>query len=281
MVDDTMTELIDGTVAVPRATGRVVGPVRACLLVVAGWWTWYRRNWRATAASSVALPVLYLIAMGMGFGSQVHATAGLGGHSYLVYLAPGWLAASAVYNAAGESTYPILSGFRWQKHFYGITATPITPDQVVAGVFTWISLRLLASGAVYLVIAALIGALTGPGIVLSLLFAVLCGLAFAAPVVAYAATLEGEGSQFSGVFRFIVVPMSLFAGTMFPVTQLPAWVRPVAWLTPLWHGTELSRGAEFGTLRWWPALGHIAFLVAMFVIGWLIARAKFRARLAS
>jgi lipooligosaccharide transport system permease protein len=270
----------DTTVAVPRSTGRAVSSWRAGLLVIEGHWTWYKRNWKATVMSSVGLPVLYLIAMGLGFGSQVHSTTVTGGLSYLVYLAPGLLAAAAIQTAAGEGTFPILSGFKWQKNFIGITNTPITPQQLVSATFLWIALRILFSGAVFLAIAAAVGAVTSPAMLASLLFSVLCGMGFAGPVVAFAASVNDEGVKFNLIFRFIVVPMTLFSGTMFPVSQLPAWVRPIAWVTPLWHGTELSRGIAFGTLHFWPAVGHVAYLLALFAAGVLIARARFRSRLA-
>src|SRR5947209_4386635 len=114
------------TLAAPRSTGRALGSVRSCLLVVGGHWAWYRRNWKATAISSVGLQLFYLLAMGLGFGSQVHSSAMLGGHSYLVYIAPALLAAGAVQNAAGEGTYPVLGAFKWHKIYYAVTATPIT-----------------------------------------------------------------------------------------------------------------------------------------------------------
>jgi lipooligosaccharide transport system permease protein len=279
-----MTDVLEtaGTVATPhRSTGRAVGSVRAGLLVLEAMWTWYRRNWKATVFSSVGLPVLYLLAMGLGFGSQVRAGSVPGGVTYLAYLAPALLPAGAVQTAAGECTFPVLSGFQWSKTFIGITATPITPGQLLFGEVLWVGSRLLLSGAAYLVVALAIGAVTGPGILLSLVFGVCTGLAFAAPVIAFAATVGSDGRAFNAVFRFIVLPMSLFAGTFFPITQLPAWVRPVAWITPMWHGTELARGAEFGTLGWLAALVHIGYLVALFTVGILLARWRFRVRLTS
>ena len=63
------------------------------------------------------------------------------------------------------------------------------------------------------------------------------------------------------------MPMFLFAGTFFPVSALPAGMRPIAWITPLWHGTELARGAEFGTSQLWPTLGHLAYLLAWLAVG--------------
>lgn len=262
-------------------TGRVVSPLRASMLVVEGHWTWYKRNWKATAVSSVGLPILYLLAMGLGFGSQVRPSAMTGGLSYLQYLTPALIAMAATQTGAGEATFPVLSGFKWDKHFIGVSATPITPVQVADAQFLWITFRLVISCGVFLAVAAAIGAVTSPMVLLSLVFGVLTGLAFAAPVVAFAASVKGEGNAFNPFFRFVLVPMTLFAGTFFPVSSLPAVIRPIAWITPLWHGTELARAAEFGTLRPWPAIGHLAYLLALIVVGIGLSRWRFRVRLAS
>ena len=105
------------------------------------------------------------------------------------------------------------------------------------------------------------------GILVSLLAAVLTGAAVASLITAYSGTLTNEGAAFSGLFRFVVIPMTLFSGTFFPVDRLPAWVQPVAWVSPLWHGTELARAAALD--RWVPlaALGHLGYLVLLLAIG--------------
>ena len=54
--------------------------------------------------------------------------------------------------------------------------------------------------------------------------------------------------KFSAIFRWVITPLFLFSGTFFPLDSLPAAIRPVAWLSPLWHGVELTRGASLGTL---------------------------------
>jgi lipooligosaccharide transport system permease protein len=264
----------------PRSTGRPLGTVRAALIVVEGMWTWYERNWRASVVSSVVQPVLFLLALGFGLGSQVAPSAATGGLSYVVYLAPALLVVTAVQIAAFESTYPILSAFQWQQTYRAIAASPITPAQIFAGQLTWIAIRLATSGAAYLVVAAALGTLTSPAVLATLVISVLTGLAFSAPVVAYSATLETEGQQFSALFRFVVIPMTLFAGAFFPIEQLPPWIRPLAWLTPIWHGTEVGRDAAFGTLSWWPALGHIAFLAGITAVGVWFGVRNFRRRLA-
>lgn len=261
--------------------GRALPGWRATLLVVEGHWIWYKRNWRATLFSSVVAPLLLLLAFGLGFGSLLEqgAVQAAGGVSYLVYLAPALLAVGAVQNAAMESTWPILSGFKWQRTYWSVTATPVTIDQLLAGQLCWITLRLVFSGLGYLLVITSFGAVTGAGILAGLVFAVLCGIAFAAPLVAFSASIFNEGGALPAVFRFVVVPMTLLSGTFFPITALPDPVRVLAWASPLWHGTRLARGAALGRLDPLPALGHVAFLVVLLAVGVALARWRFRVRL--
>jgi lipooligosaccharide transport system permease protein len=237
------------------------GRVQAVFLVLEAFWTWYRRNWRANLTNTVVQPALFLLALGLGFGSLVRSTATLGGMSYVEYLAPALLVATALQIGVFESTFPVLSAFIWQRRYHAMAATPITPGQIVGGHLLWMALRLTGFGLVYLAVAAALGALSGLATLLVLPVAVLTGVAASAPVAAYTATLDSEAS-FSGLFRFVVLPMTLFAGTYFPVDTLPMWIRPLAWVSPLWHGTELARGAAF-----WHAVGHVTFLLALFVVG--------------
>lgn len=267
------------TGATVASAGRVVPGWRAALLVVEGFWTWYRRNWRATLISSVAQPLLILLAFGVAFGSLVPTSAATGGVPYLQYLAPALLAMAALQTAAIESTWPVKSNFKWQRTYFAIAATPVTTGQLLAGQLLWIACRLGLSGAAYLLVIAAFGGMRGWGAPASLLFAMLCGIAFAAPVVALAAYVEHESDAFNGLFRFVVLPMTLFSGTYFPISQLPVWGQVLAWVSPLWHGTELARGAALGTLRPLPALLHIAYLTALIVIGALLARRCFAKRL--
>jgi lipooligosaccharide transport system permease protein len=256
------------------------GYARGVLLVIERSWTWYRRNWRATAVSSVVQPVLFLLAFGVGFGSLVRPDAATGGVPYLVWLAPALLAVSAVQSAAFECTYPVLSGFKWQRIYHGMTAGPITPGQVALGHLGWVAAKSAGSGAIYVAVIALLGGVAGPGIALSLLAAVLTGSAVAALVTAFSATVESEGGAFNAIFRFVVIPMTLLSGTFFPVDRLPEWVRPLAWVSPLWHGTELARAAALGRWALLPALGHLAYLVVLLVVGVLLATRLFTRRLA-
>jgi lipooligosaccharide transport system permease protein len=116
--------------------------------------------------------------------------------------------------------------------------------------------------------------------VLAVPAAVLTGLAFAVPTFALSARLENDNG-FSILFRFVVTPLMLFSGTFFPIDQLPVWMQPLAWVTPLWHGVELCRDAATGTAPGWLGLAHLAVLLVYVGVGWVLARASFTRRLVS
>jgi len=87
--------------------------------------------------------------------------------------------------------------------------------------------------------------------------------------------------KFNAVFRFGITPLFLFSGTFFPIESLPAFLQPIAWLTPLYHGVALSRGLSLGTAAEEPLLmlAHAAILVAFAAAGAAAAVRTISARL--
>jgi lipooligosaccharide transport system permease protein len=240
----------------------------------------YKRTWRGSAVSSVLQPVLFLAAMGLGLGSLVNRghTTSLGGVTYLVFLAPALLAAAAMQTAAMESAWPVVAAVKWLKTYDAMLATPIRVRDLLAGHLTWIGLRVLMVCTVFLVVMAAFGAITSPYAVLLIPFGLLTGLAFAAPIAAYAVTLERD-SGLTALFRFGIIPMFLFSGTFFPVSQLPAALRAVAYITPLWHGVDLCRHVALGQASLLGSLGHVAYLLLWFGVGFRVAMSTYRRRL--
>jgi lipooligosaccharide transport system permease protein len=81
------------------------------------------------------------------------------------------------------------------------------------------------------------------------------------------------------IYRFGMIPMFLFSGTFFPVSQLPSWLRPLAYLTPLWHGVVLCRALSLGVATAGTALGHIGYLAALASVGIVAGNRAYRRRL--
>jgi len=232
----------------------------------------YRRTFRASIFSSFLSPILFLTAMGIGLGTYVNGSSSggqaLGGLTYLQFLAPGLLAATAMQAASFESTFPIMSGLTWQRTFHAMYATPITPRDIVLGNVAWITVRLTMITAIFTFVIVLFGAAASPLIVFAIPAAVLTGLAFATPIAAFSAT-QRTPEKFNALFRFGITPLFLFSGTFFPISNLPPLLQPIALLSPLWHGVELTRGLALGTIVDEPllALIHVAVLVALVAIG--------------
>ena len=246
------------------------------------WWTTYRRTWWGGFVSSFCAPLLYLGAMGYGLGRLVDAGPGGGipGVDYVAFVAPGLLVATAMTTAVGESTYPVMGSIKWQRHYHAMLATPLGVPGVLGGHLVFVASRLVTVSVVYLLVASLLGALRSPWMVLGVPVAVLVGLAFAAPIFAFSA-LQDNDQGFNVLFRFLITPMFLFSGTFFPVEQLPGWMQPVAWATPLWHGVELSRSLSLGTTTAVTAVGHVGYLLLWVVGGAVVARWAFTRRLVS
>src|SRR4051794_14034629 len=153
--------------------------------------------------------------MGLGVGGLVDERGGtVEGLSYLVFVAPGVLAASALQTAAGDSLWPILSGSKWQRFFHGMTASPLRPSDVMVGRLLWTVVRLSITSSVFLVVAVAFGAVPSPWGVLAVPAAVLGGCAVAAPLSAYSAAQDSDLS-FPLVMRLGVIPLFLFSGTFF------------------------------------------------------------------
>ncbi len=239
----------------------------------------YRRIWRGTFFGTILSPILYLSAMGVVLGSLVPNMTTFGGVPYLVFLAPGLLAAQAMQTATVESSWPLFAGFKWNKTFEAMIGTPQGVRDIVLGHLYWLIVRIGIVSGVFLIVMVVFGAVTSATFVLAWPAAILTGVAFGMPMAAWTATRKQENS-FAVVFRFIITPLFLFSGTFFPIEQLPDAIEPVAWFTPLFHGVDLARRLAIGHDLDPVVLGiHIAVLLAMATIGTLIAFRTFRRRL--
>jgi lipooligosaccharide transport system permease protein len=243
------------------------------------WLAQYKRVWRGTIGTSLVNPILYLAALGVGLGTLVDDTQNApGGVPYLDFVAPGLLAAAAMQTAVTESSWPVMAAIKWSRVYHAMIATPLTERDAFVGHQLFVVTRVFTSSAAYLAVITAFGAVSSWLAVLVVPVAVLIGTAFSMPMAALAARVE-EDRTFVTIFRFLVVPMFLFSGTFFPISQLPLAFELVAYVTPIWHGVELCRMLTLGEVDVWPALGHVGYLLTWTVIGFELARRSYRRRL--
>lgn len=224
-------------------------------------------------ATSIGNPLLYLYALGVGLATLVDPGLGDGEVSYLTFVAPALLASAAVTVATEEFTYPVMLGFKWNPVFFGMNAAPIAPRQIVDGIVISVTARMVVTTAVYYAFMLLFGAVPSVLGVVTILTATLTGLGAGALIMAYAASIREDKGQFALLMRFIVLPMTLFSGTFFPLEALPVYLHWIGWISPLWHGAELSRVFAYGMDEpIWLTVIHVVYLGALFAWGWLLAR---------
>ena len=252
----------------------------AALREFAYWMTRYRHNWRASAVISFLNPILFLLGLGLGLGTLVDAAgrAPVPGSSYLAFVAPGLLAASAMQIAFLELSYPVYRALRMGRSYRIAAGTPLEPGQILAGHLLYVVFRLITTSAAFLLAMVILGATHRASSLWTIPAAVLTGLAFATPAAAMAVSVQ-RGTSLNLVFRFVIFPLYMLSGTFFAVGQLPAFLRDIAYVTPLWQGVDLCRTLSLGTATTAGTLTHLGYLAALTIAGTVVALFCYRRQL--
>jgi lipooligosaccharide transport system permease protein len=232
---------------------------------------------------AIANPVLYLISIGLGVGAYIDKnTGGMGvdGVSYITFLAPALLATAAIQGAIDESVYPTLEGFKWNKTFFSMNATPLSGKHIAMGVFFNSLIRVIFTAVIYWLVMLAFGVLESPRAWLAIFTAVMAGAAFGALMQALAGMLENEDVFFTVLGRFVIMPLFLFSGTFYPLTNMPIYLQWIGWISPLWHATELGRWLSYGhEISSQMLYVHFIFLNSLLLIGIIASRRIFTKRL--
>ena len=273
------TQTLSSDAAATERARRVPGGLVLSWRQFRFWVTFFRRTWRGTVLSAILGPVMYLTAMGVGIGSLIGQNHGLpAGVDYLSFIAPGVLVATAMQAAVFEGGFPVLGSLKWAGNYWAAVATPQRPQDVMLGTALSVLARILLLCAVFFGSMAGFGTVHSAWGLLALPVALLTGAVFLFAMMAYTVTLDSD-QPINVVIRFVMTPLFLFSGTFFPWQQLPGWMHPVAFATPLWHGVELSRELTLGTVDAGSALIHVGYLLAALALAYWLARRNFRARL--
>ena len=132
------------------------------------------RSWHVEVGGIVVEPFILLIAVGFGLGAYI---SNLGeGVSYPRFLAPGVIAAYAMFHATFDSTYGAYMRMESHHIYESILFTPLGPEDIVMGEVMWGATRALMSGAAVLAVAAVFGLLGSPWAILALPVAYLIGM---------------------------------------------------------------------------------------------------------
>jgi lipooligosaccharide transport system permease protein len=245
------------------------GSLRSAYAAYEHQWLLYLRTWRGSIFGSFAQPILFLVAMGIGLGGFVDASgSGAIDVPYIQFLAPALLVSTVMQGSTFEATFPVLGGFRWNRRYHAMYATPLSPYAIAFGQIAWIATRATIVATIFCGVIIAFGAAGSPGIIWTIPVGTLTALAFAGPIAAYMTT-QRDTTAFNAIWRFGITPLYLFSGTFFPIESLPEQVRWIAWLLPLWHGVDLARALSLGTVGDAPLvqIAHVLILAGCAIAG--------------
>jgi lipooligosaccharide transport system permease protein len=207
--------------------------------------TLWRRNARVFSRSARGYllplfldPVLYLLALGFGLGTYVGTIAGI---PYREFIAPGLCASAAMWAASFETTWNLHYKVEESRQFDALLTTPAEVQDVVLGELLWGATRAAVYGSAFLVVIAVLGYVDSPWALALPPAIFLGGACFAAAGIAFTSLIP-KSEYYTFYFTLVITPMFLFGGIFYPYDELPGWAQTAAWLTPLYHLVELSRG---------------------------------------
>jgi lipooligosaccharide transport system permease protein len=216
--------------------------------------------WHTEVPGFFAEPVLILLAMGVGLGTYVV----LGG-SYLEFIAPGILAAYAMFSSASECTYGSFVRMKFQRTFDAIIATPVNMEDVVAGEIFWGATRSLLTTLAILIVIAAFGLVHSPWALLTIPLSVAAGLMFSS-IALVVTSVSPSIYAFNYFFTLFITPMFFFSGVFFPLSAFSPTVQKLCWISPLTPVANLARAlvsGHPGEGAWW-GLAIIIGLTAIF-----------------
>jgi lipooligosaccharide transport system permease protein len=222
--------------------------------------------WRSASFSSTVEPTIYLLAFGFGFGSIVGRVAG---YDYIDFLGTGIVATAVLFSSAFPGMFGTFVKYQFQRTYDAILAAPVDTEELVTAEALWIAARAGVYGCVPLVVALVFGLDPAWGMLAVPSIAWLAGFGWACfgiSIAGFAKSFE----NFNYVMSAVLTPLFLVAGTFFPLTQFPTWIRVLANLNPLHHCVELVRAAAFGW-HGWVDVGRVGALVLFGLLMWRVA----------
>ncbi len=228
------------------------------------WLRQLKRYFRSKSriVGSLGQPILFLVALGFGFG-PIFSKAG--GGDYIQFLVPGVIAMGILFMA-------IFSGIEiiWDRQFGFLKETlvaPVSRFEIMIGRTFGGATVATFQGIIILLISLFLG-FKLPSIamlIFAILFMFLIALLFTALGTGIASLLE-DMHGFQLISNFLVMPLFFLSGALFPLKGLPKLIEIIASLNPLSYGIDglrgtLSASSHFGMFLDFTVLGGVTLIL--------------------
>lgn len=213
---------------------------------------------KSRLVGNLAMPFFFLAILGMGFNSM-NMTGLPSGVSYLTFIAPGIVGMTLLFSS-------IFAGISilWDRQFgflKEIMVAPVDRTYIVIGrIFAGMTSGIIQALCI-LFISILFGVrIANPmGLAASLVFIVLISMSFVGLGISLASVME-DMHGFQLIMNFLVMPIFLLSGALFPLDRLPGWLAVLSYIDPLTYGVDGLRGLLIGN-------SHFRVSVDLLVLG--------------
>jgi ABC-2 type transport system permease protein len=224
------------------------------------WLRQIKRHYRSKARliGSFAMPLLFLLAFGFGFGS-IYAQAGQG--DYFQFLVPGIISMTILFTS-------VMSGIEiiWDRQFGFLKETlvaPVSRLEIMIGRTLGGASVAIAQGILFLVLSLFFGfrIISWTMLPITFLFMILIATFFAALGTAIASLLD-DMQGFQLIMNFLIMPIFFLSGAMFPIDTAPKAIQVISKFNPLSYGVIGIRNSLLGISQ-----GNILFnLIILFIL---------------
>jgi ABC-2 type transport system permease protein len=228
------------------------------------WLRQIKRFFRAKSRmlGAVGQPLLFLLALGYGLGS-VYKRAGDG--DYLQFLVPGIMAQTVLFSAMFFGAMLMLD-----KQFGFLKETlvaPVSRLKIMLGGAVGGATTAVLQGTLVLIISLALGFRPQHWILVPFALIIMSMLAvsiacFSSGIGSFVEDMQG----FQAINQFLVFPLYFLSGALYPLTNVPGWLRIVAECNPMSYAVDAMRDTLIGQTHFGLAKDLIVLVVTLVVL---------------
>ncbi|MBN1975460.1 MAG: ABC transporter permease [Sedimentisphaerales bacterium] len=198
----------------------------------------YTQNLLSNGFPPFLEPLIFLAGVGMGLGGYI--TDKIDGVPYIEYLGTGLLVTTAMFTSAFECSYGTYIRLEFEKVYDGMLAAPMTVNNLIVGEMIWAGTKGFFFTFAVLCVLSIFKIILIPYGLLAPFVGFLTGLMFASFSLLVTSFVKNI-NHFNFYFTGFISPMFFFSGVVFPIENLPDYIRPAAEMVPLTHSVRLVR----------------------------------------
>ncbi|MCD6477492.1 MAG: ABC transporter permease [Candidatus Aenigmarchaeota archaeon] len=195
---------------------------------------------KSRVVGTLAMPLFFLAFLGIGFNRM--SMPGLNGTDYIHFLVPGIIGMTMLFTS-------MFSGMSvlWDREFGFLKEIMVAPvdrisivlGRTLGGVTTSVIQGILILGISIFMGFKLNGLIP---FLLSVVFMMLASTTFIGLGLIFASRMR-DIHGFSLIVNFVIFPLFFLSGALYPIDNMPSWIKIFSYVDPLTYSVDGMRGA--------------------------------------